>query len=711
MTGIRLPDPMNPGYQPYIDIEPRKIPSTNRSKLTNLQVSRDNSPRNRPNYYVSEDSVSALRVNNYVPQTHALGRNVYRSKDITRTNTAENRPIVNNSIVTRVTDRVYNRDFEGRLVNYESIHSDLNSTILSNYSVGISSVDSFEYKYYRSNDPDEFTEANYNDKQGRHSTNQPSSYTRRQIPEKRSSPSKEINNNSNKSSNQIVNLPSREPTSQVDTTHSTEPNDNSQFYQLTKDELCRGLGSIGLALSKVFSLTGKSVLYLCSSITDNTEGLFETEKKTTDKVTDLHTRGYTNYTTCNCSIKSNKDYRTMADLHINYETPCQLNGGRPKYTNGKDNGVFYDKKLESSDKHMDNNRTYTDNIRFSERRREHVAPTKQEKYYGNMNYNKPSDYDRKYINQPGYYNKVNNHYDNFKIEYDDDLDYPNENSIPKNGYEHNYPHESQTNKNLYRDRELSRGDRMVERAINSRFGNGYSIDETFNRPKCIVKTPEPPIVLSNFGNHDIRTIQSNNGVQKPIVNTSNIKPMEFRKDNLNSQGCDKLKAVELAERTRKNTLEVTTFGMPCVSAYGANTNVSENKPSEKQTLGTSDGEITSSYKLPVETETKYVRTEIREQMSLKGDLMGTHKDQSADEIDNTSRSFFSINNTDSTSQSNYSRTKSVDRISIEDGSSNKSINNTSIAEYDTDKSLDIILSGEGESKDGSKKKGGMNSIS
>ncbi|UKJ90284.2 hypothetical protein MACJ_001216 [Theileria orientalis] len=704
MHGIRLPDPMIAGYQPYIDIEPRMIPSTNRSRLDNVESSRDNSPRNRLNYDLSEDSVSALRLNKYVPQTHALGRNVYSSKAVTRSNTAENSPNIKNSNLTRVTGSIYNQDFEGRSINYESMNSELNSTILSNYTEGISSVDSFEYKYYRSNDPDELSEANYNDKHGRESKNHPARHTRRQITEKNSRPSKDsINNHNNKHSNQISKLPIGKPTSNVDTISSGGPNDNSQFYQLTKDELCRGLGSIGLALSKVFSLTGKSVLYLCSSITDNTEGLFETEKNKTDRVADLHTRSYTNHPTCSCSINSNKDYRSMPDLHINYETHCQSKGGRHKYTNGKNNAIFYDKKPEPCAKYI-KNCTYTDDIHLLGRERAQMTPNNQESYYRNVNYNKPIDYDRKYANHTGYYNKVNL-YENFKIQYDEDLDDPNGNSIPKNGYEHNYPREGQANKNLYRDRELSRGDRMVERAVNNRFPNGYSIDEILNRPKCNVKIPEPSIGLSNLSNHDIRTIQSNNGVQKAVVNTTNRRTMEFSKDNLNAHGCDKLRTVELAERTTKNTLEVTTFGKPCVSAYGANTIESENAANAMPKLGMSDGEITSSYKSPAETEVKYLRTEVREQMSLKGDLLVTHNDQNTDEVDNTSRSFSSAINTDSNSQSNYSVTKSVGRISIEDGSSNKSMDKISIAEYDSDKSVDTMSIGENESKGGSKKKG------
>nr|PVC51154.1 hypothetical protein MACL_00001811 [Theileria orientalis] len=702
MNGFRLPDPMNAGYEPYIDIEPRMIPGTNRSRQANLVDSRDFTPRNKPNYDSREDSVSAIRLNNHVNQAHTLGRNVYRSKEVTGGTGRQAKPNVNNSNVTRVTESLYNQDFEGRSVNYESIHTDLNSTILSNYTEGISSVGSFEYKYYRSNDPDGYSEANYTDKYGRESAIQPRSHTVKRTPERPSRPSKEtIAHNKIKSSHQIVKLPSRTPNSQVDIIGSDGPDDDIGFYQLTRDELCRGLGSIGLALSKVFSLTGKGVLYLCSSITDSTEGLFETERNTAGKVAELHSRGDTNYPHCNCSINSNKDHRAIPDLHINYDTSCQLNGGVHKYTNRRHNAAFYDKQ-EGGGKYINDSHTYMD-VHLLERGREQKANNEQ-MYYRNVN-NKPSEYDKKHVNNPGYLNKANSHYDNFKIEFGEDLDYSNGTCIPENGYELNCPDVNRMNRNIYRDRELRRGNRMVERTVNSRFVSSYSIEEPFNTPTHNVKSPEAASVLSNLGNHDIRSIQSNSVVQKSIVNTSSIRPVEFNKEKVNSHGFDKLKTVEMAERTRKNTLDGTNFGRPCVSAYGADTNEPENKPSEKPNMRTSEGESTGSYKPPEEQEAKYLRTEIREQLSLKGDLMKELKDQQTDEIDdNTSKSFFSLSNNDSTSQSNYSRTKSVDGISIGDGSSNKSLDKISIAEYDTDKSVDSISMGEDESKDGRKKK-------
>ncbi|EAN32589.1 hypothetical protein TpMuguga_02g00306 [Theileria parva strain Muguga] len=588
MTGICLPEPYQPNTQLAGNVNSRRNFVDNSKQLA-FEGLKNTSPKYATEYNISHEPISTIRLSNSVSDSHRLGKNAYYSTFQRRvegkpspnhlkynpsySTKYEQQPVsgvkipVNGIKRIGIPNKLTGVNNRNSRTNYDSlISANFNESFTTNceYLERMSSIDTKDFAPFETNDPDFLRNFMYYEKMKKGLLDNLDK-DQTQVKNKRDTQMKQKDDANRKQTDNENTIEVVKPNNKVyQTTKTTvsretknkseEHGTNSTYYDLSKSELCDGIASIGLALSKVFRFTGAGVLFVCSSFTDNVEGLIKSRKqndsknKDTSHINDIKAAMASMYDEANPYDRNCDPHCNKSSAHTRYKCPY------PCSTHDR---------MTKDCRHMANFRdTFNPNYGLMG---DHYNPVynnlreNQDKIYSYQDVyglNKGLDtrhnacttdysYDRLYRHTTTDYNTPI-HLNNFRIDYDSDLDdLENKNTIP--GFTskvftnvNNRPIGVRNLDHTYENKpDMRTYDLKTSIPVSSQ-RNPVSNFKFTNSPKINISTPN-----DHIGSGANRT-------PSDIINTFDVH-----------------KAVDLVQ-SKKSKGPQEHFGVPSVVGYGAN---------------------------------------------------------------------------------------------------------------------------------------------
>uniref|UniRef100_A0A3B0MR74 Uncharacterized protein n=1 Tax=Theileria annulata TaxID=5874 RepID=A0A3B0MR74_THEAN len=711
MTGICLPEPYNPNTQ--VIGQGNTAPNfADKSKQLTYESLKKSPPKYASEYNVLHEPISTIRLSNSVSDTHRLGRNVYQPPVQRRTEEKSNPNHLKNNLsystkydqlpvagvkipvsgmkrvgIPNKLSGVSNRN---RGANYESLTSrNFNDSFTTNceYLERMSSIDSKDFVPFETNDPDFLRNLMYYEKlkmglldsSDKDQTQVKSNYETRD----------KLNDVNNRKQNYNENLlqmtKPQNKSSQIPKSSfsrdiknkSEECRTDSKYYELSKGELCNGIASIGLALSKVFRLTGSGVLFLCSSLTDNLEELITSHKQKDNKNDD---RSYINdiRNAMASMYDKGKAYNLNSEIHHNESSgqnhyKCQYPCSSHDHMNKDLRHVPYlrdtfNPKYGVMRDHY--NQNY--NLRESQGKMQHY----QENYGINKGLDTRhtvchTDYDYDKYDRP-----INNDYNNpiilnnIRIDYDSDLDdFDNKNTF------------IDLNSNIFSN--FSNGNIGVGN-LDYKYENKPDVRGQYDLKTSIpVSNQRNPVSNFKFTNSPMINMTAPNDRIGPGAN-------RIASDMINS--FDFHKTVDQVQM-KKTKAPQEHFAVPSVVGYGSNNAMPpqtspEHNQNDLSLLNTPNSTNSQNGNIIIRATRR--PSEVTDTSSSSStsnantSSVNTTSDTSYNSIDNTTSSTSSSNITSNTSSSNITSNTSSSNITSNTSSSNTdSSKNDNVNNYTT----------------------------